>query len=156
VNIAGRERIEIAAPPESLWQMVSDVTRTKEWSPDVVMSAWVPPWTGPVVGAQFESTNHMPFVGRWRSRSTVTASDPGRRFAFAVGRNPADPNTTWAWDFEPAAGGTIVRLRYEMHREPRVVLLYYLLTGRREHVRRSVATTLQRLKDAAEGPAIAG
>ncbi len=94
----------------------------------------------------------MPIVRRWRSLSTVTAADPGRRFAFAVGSNPDDPNTTWTWDLEPTSEGTTVRLSYEMRHEPPIVLLYYQLTKRSERVRESVAATLRRLKAVAEGP----
>lgn len=128
--------------------MISDVTRTPEWSPDVIRSDWIDP--GPAVGARFESLNRMPLVRRWRSRSTVTAADPGRRFAFAVGADPSDPNTTWDWELEPAGETTTVRLSYEMRREPWIVLVYYRLTRRPERVRTSVAATLVRLKTAAE------
>jgi uncharacterized protein YndB with AHSA1/START domain len=150
VKIAGSEEISIAADPDRVWRMISDVTRTAEWSPDVIRSVWID--AGPAVGARFESLNRMPLVRRWRSRSTVTAADPGRRFAFAVGSNPNDPNTIWTWDLEPTAEGTVVKLSYEMHHEPGIVLLYYRLTNRPERVRRSVSSTLHRLKVAAERP----
>ncbi len=150
MNIAGSQEITVDRDPVTVWRMISDVTRTSEWSPDVIRSVWLDP--GPTVGARFESVNRMPVVRRWRSHSTVTAADPGRRFAFAVGANPEDPNTTWTWELEPAAEGTRVRLSYEMRHEPRIVLLYYRLTRRRERVRESVTATLHRLKAAAEGP----
>ena len=152
VSIAGSHEVEIVANPTEVWEMISNITRTREWSPDVIRSGWIKPWTGPAVGARFESLNRMPFVGRWRSRSTVTAADPGRRFAFAVGTNPIDPNTTWTWDLEPTRDGVRVRLTYEMRREPRIVLIYYRLTQRADRVRRSVRATLERLKTAAEHP----
>ena len=116
----------------------------------MIHSVWLDP--GPTVGARFESINRMPIVRRWRSLSTVTAADPGRRFAFAVGSDPDDPNTTWTWDLEPTSEGTTVRLSYEMRHEPRIVLLYYRLTKRSERVRESVAATLRRLKAVAERP----
>jgi Polyketide cyclase / dehydrase and lipid transport len=150
MNIAGSQEITIDLDSVTVWRMISDVTRTWEWSPDVIHSAWLDP--GPTVGARFESSNRMPIVRRWRSLSTVTAADPGRRFAFAVGSNPDDPNTTWTWDLEPTSEGTTVRLSYEMRHEPPIVLLYYRLTRRSERVRESVAATLRRLKAVAEGP----
>lgn len=148
MRIAGSQQLTIAADPSTLWTMISDVTRTPEWSPDVIASAWLDP--GPAVGARFESVNRLPLVRRWRSRATVTECEPGRRFGFGVGASPDDPNTTWTWDLEPATGGTIVRLSYEMRHEPWIVLVYYRLTGRADHVRRSVDMTLHRLKSAAE------
>ena len=150
MNIAGSQEITIDLDAVRVWRMISDVTRTSEWSPDVILSVWLDP--GPTVGARFESINRMPIVRRWRSLSTVTAADPGRRFAFAVGPNPDDPNTTWAWDLEPTSEGTTVRLSYEMRHEPGIVLLYYRLTRRSERVRKSVAATLRRLKAVTERP----
>ena len=150
MKISGSEAISIAVEPHALWEMISDVTRTPEWSPDVIHSVWIDP--GPAVGARFESVNRMPLIRRWRSRSTVIAADPGRRFAFAVGANPHDPNTTWTWDLEPTADGTTVRLSYEMHHEPLVVLIYYRVTRQPQRVRESVSATLNRLKAAAEQP----
>ena len=150
MNIAGSQEITIHVDPVTVWRMISDVTRTPQWSPDVIRSVWLDP--GPRVGARFESINRMPIVRRWRSLSTVTAADPGRRFAIAVGSNHHDPNTTWTWDLEPTSEGTTVRLSYEMRHEPRIVLLYYRLTRRSERVRESVAATLRRLKAVAERP----
>jgi uncharacterized protein YndB with AHSA1/START domain len=150
VRIAGSQEVIIAADPVQVWGMISDVTRTPEWSPDVIRSAWIKPWEGPAVGAAFESLNRMPLVGRWRSRSTVTEAEPGRRFAFAVGANADDPNTMWTWDLEPTPEGVRVRLSYDMRHEPWIVLTYYRLTNRADRVRRSVRCTLDRLKAAAE------
>ena len=150
MRIAGSQEIIVEASADVLWRMISDVARTREWSPDVISSVWIHPWTGPVVGARFESVNRMPLVRRWRSRSTVTQAVPGRRFAFAVGNDPREPNNTWTWELQPLTHGVKVRLSYEMHREPRVVLIYYQLTNRPDRVRKSVRTTLERLKAAAE------
>ena len=152
MRIEGSEAVTILADPMTIWRMISDVTRTHEWSPDVIRSAWIAPADGPEVGARFESVNRMPFVRRWRSRSTVTRSDPGRTFAFAVGRDAADPNTTWSWDLESVNEGTYVKLSFEMRHEPPIVLLYYRLTKRPERVRRSVIATLQRLRTLVENP----
>jgi polyketide cyclase/dehydrase/lipid transport protein len=150
VEIAGSEQIPISATAEGVWRMIADVTRTREWSSDVIRSWWIPPSTGPVTGARFETINRLPVVRRWRSRSTVTEADPGRRFAFAVGADADDPNTVWSWDLDPSPQGVIVTLTYVMRREPWIVLVYYRLVGQRDRVRRSVRATLERLKSMAE------
>jgi hypothetical protein len=148
MRIAGNQEIVIAADSDMVWRMISDVTRTHEWSPDVLQSTWID--AGPAVGARFDSLNRMPLVRRWRSRSTVTVCEPGRRFGFGTGGTPAHPNTSWTWDLEPDPAGVRVRLSYKMHREPLIVLIYYRLTNRAERVSRSVRATLKRLKDLAE------
>jgi hypothetical protein len=156
LRIAGSQEMVVHATAKDLWRMVADVTRTREWSPDVLRSEWIPPSTGPEVGARFRSVNRLPLAMRWSSTSTVTEAVPGRRFAFVVGSDPRDPNTTWIWDFESASDGARVRLSYQMHREPWIVLVYYRLTGRAKLVRRSVGITLERLKNAAEASSLTG
>jgi ligand-binding SRPBCC domain-containing protein len=158
VRIEGERSIDITAPAEAVWSLVADVTRMGEWSPHTVQARWVEPAgaipdddNGPAVGRQFRGTNRLPIVRRWTSTATVTECDPGRRFAFAVGHNAADPNTVWRYDFEALpGGGTRVTEGWRMLREPAVVLAYYALIGQRARIARGVEETLRRLKAAAE------
>jgi hypothetical protein len=153
VQIEGERSIEITAEPAKVWALVADIARMGEWSPHTVEARWVNPGDGPgaAVGKQFRGTNRLPIVRRWTSTATITGCDPGRRFAFAVGRNPDDANTLWTYDFAPTAtGGTRVTERWQMLREPAVVLLYYRLIGQRRRIARGVEATLQNLKAAAE------
>ena len=155
MRIEGERSIEIAAEPTEVWALVADISRMGEWSPPTVEARWAHPGDGPgaSVGKQFRGTNQLPIVRRWTSTATITACDPGRRFAFAVGRKPDDPNTLWSYDFEPAAGGgTRVIERWQMLREPAIVLLYYRLIGQRQRIARGVEVTLRNLKAAAEKP----
>jgi ligand-binding SRPBCC domain-containing protein len=150
--VEGERSIDIAAPPERVWALVADVSRMGEWSPHTVQAEWVDPdnGDGPAVGRRFRGTNRLPVVQRWTSTATITACDPGRRFAFAVGKDPDDPNTLWSYDFEPAPAGTLVTERWHMLREPAIVLLYYRLINQRTRLARGVEETLRRLKTAAE------
>ena len=162
MQIEGERSIDVAAPAEAVWALVSDVTRMGQWSPHTVQARWVEPDPGaaagaapaPAVGRRFRGTNRLPIVRRWTSTATVTECDPGRRFAFAVGHDPADPNTLWRYDFEPLpAGGTRVTESWRMVREPAVVLVYYRLVNQRARIARGVEETLRRLKATAEGAA---
>lgn len=152
VRIEGQRSIRIAAPPAVVWGLVTDVARMGEWSPHTVEAGWVDPASGdgPAVGRQFRGTNRLPIVRRWTSTATVTACEPGRRFAFAVGNDPDDPNTLWSYDLEPTDGGTTVTERWQMLREPGIVLVYYRLIGQRHRIAAGVEETLRRLKAAAE------
>jgi hypothetical protein len=153
VRIEGERSVEIAAPADVVWGLVADVRRMGEWSPHTVQAEWVdaPVGDGPAVGRRFRGTNRLPIVRQWTSTATVTECEPGRRFAFAVGRKVEDPNTLWSYDFEPVAtGGTRVIERWRMVREPGVVLLYYRLIGQRRRIAEGVEETLRRLKTAAE------
>ena len=153
MRIEGERSIDIAAEPAAVWALVADIARMGEWSPHTVQAQWVGPTdgTGAAVGKRFRGTNRLPIVRQWTSTATITECDPGRRFAFAVGRNPDDPNTLWRYDFEPASsGGTRVTERWHMLREPWIVLVYYRLIGQRTRIARGVEETLRRLKRTAE------
>ena len=43
---------EIAAAPETVYALVSDITRMGEWSPETVRAVWTRGATGPAVGAR--------------------------------------------------------------------------------------------------------
>ena len=41
----------VQAPPERVWELVSDITRAGEWSPEATGGRWRGDATGPAVGA---------------------------------------------------------------------------------------------------------
>lgn len=152
MRIAGTRSIEIHAGADQLWWLVADVTRMGEWSPTTTRAVWVPPADGPTAGARFRGTNRLPIVRRWTSTATVVKCEPGRAFSFVVGRDPADPNTTWSYTFTSTARATTVTEQWEMIREPTIVLAYYRLIGQARRVASGVEETLTRLKTFAEQP----
>ena len=94
---------KIAASPEVVWALVSDLPRMGEWSPENTGGEWTKGATGPEVGAKFKGRNQAGST-TWSTVSTVTAAAPGERFAFSVAAGPfkiAD----WAFAIEPTAGG---------------------------------------------------
>lgn len=111
------DTITIAVTPRMAWEAVSDVTQMGRWSPEN---------TGARVGPEHERAGTplavgTPFVGtnergraRWSTQCTVTAADPGERFAFRVHRigprRPVIPGwiATWEYRFEEVDGGTRV------------------------------------------------
>lgn len=104
----------VPAPPDVLWRIVSDVTRTPEYSPEVTACRWLGGATGPAVGARFAATNT---VGgrRFTNRPVVTAVEPGRLFAFAR-TEPFAGTVAWRWAFAPHDDGTRVTVGYEVTR----------------------------------------
>jgi hypothetical protein len=92
--------------------MVSDVTRVGEWSPETRSAEWIDGATGPAVGARFKGHNKR--KGPWNTKCTVTAADPGKRFAFDVGKG----ETRWAYDIAPAADGCQVTESFEIVKVP--------------------------------------
>jgi Polyketide cyclase / dehydrase and lipid transport len=99
--------IVVARSPEALYDMISDVTRTGEWSP-VCKACWWDDGDGPRPGAWFTGRNELP-ERTWETRSRVVAADRGREFAFAVGGSWV----RWGYTFTPADGGTEVTESWE-------------------------------------------
>ncbi len=94
------DSVVVRTSPEALYDLVSDVTRTGEWSP-VCRACWWDEGGGPRVGAWFTGRNEVP--GRtWETRSQVVAADRGREFAWSVGGSLV----RWSFTLEPVEGGT--------------------------------------------------
>ncbi len=95
-----RESVVVHSSPEAVYEMVSDVTRTGEWSP-ICTGGWWDEGAGPTVGSWFTGRNEIP--GRtWETRSRVTVAEPGREFAFEVGES----FVRWAYSLAAVDGGT--------------------------------------------------
>lgn len=145
----------IDAPPELLYDMVSDVTRTPEWSPEIVSCAWLDGATGPAVGARFAARNTSAWLS-WTNEPVVVVADRGREFAFSRRERTAG-ELVWRYRFEPAGTGTTVIESYEVTRPvPRATYLLFRLLGSRDRaadMRAGMERTLERLQAAAEGSA---
>ena len=94
------DSVVVARSPESLYDMVSDVTRMGEWSP-VCKACWWDEGDSPQAGAWFTGRNELP-ERTWETRSQVVAADGGREFAFTVGGSWV----RWGYTFAHAEGGT--------------------------------------------------
>ena len=79
----GRASIDIAAPPELVYDLIADVPRMGEWSPECYRCKWLDGTTSAAVGARFRGYNR---VGRyrWATTAVITTADRGREFAFTV------------------------------------------------------------------------
>src|SRR5438270_11442979 len=153
----GEARIHVGAPPETIYDLVSDVTRMGEWSPETFKCEWLDGATGPAVDARFKGTNKNRFM-RWSTKPRVVAADRGREFAFVANAIPVGDTTKWTYRFEPAAdGGTEVTESFEIvHDVPRSIVLGERLMGikdRKADLEVNMQRTLERIKKAAEGSA---
>lgn len=98
----------VQAPPERVWELVSDITRAGEWSPEATGGRWRGDATGPAVGARFTGGNRHGRI-RWSTHCRVTECEPPHRFTFVV----TESRTAWGWILEPAGDGatTVVAWR---------------------------------------------
>lgn len=146
--------IDIAAPPDEVYALVSDITRMGEWSPECIRCTWTDGTTGPAVGARFEAKNKGGRGPAWFNTPTVTAADPGREFAFNR-HGPGIGSYTWRYVLEPALGGTRLTESFDVERPLAPVMTWITekWTGssdRDADLHRGMTTTLARLKAAAE------
>jgi len=95
----GEATTVVRAPAARVWDLITDVTRTGEWSPENTGSVWLDGATGPAVGARFRGTNRRGKT-RWASTCEVITVETAREFAFATG-GAAKPETMWRYVLEP-------------------------------------------------------
>jgi hypothetical protein len=109
--------LDVAASPDAVWSVVSDVTRMPEWSPEL-QHLFALGNKQPRVGMQLLGINRRGFV-YWPTTSKVVRFEPGRAVAWKVRESGA----TWIYEVEPTETGS-------------------RLTGRRELPKTSVLTRL--------------
>lgn len=154
----------VSVAPSAVYAQLSDPTAMGRWSPENRGAK--------VLGERREAHVGMVFEGRnkrgrmsWTTRCTVTAADPGERFAFRVhaigGRRPVLPGAiaTWEYRFEEVDGGTLVTETWTDDRRgwPDLLANAFDRAATRGHTfadfqRGNIRTTLQRLKAALEAP----
>lgn len=147
--------IEIAAPAEVVWSLLSDIPRMGEWSPICHRCEWLGDSDHAEVGARFVGHNKANGA-RWSRECTITAAEPGRELAFTTYFRGAE-STRWRYRFEATEHGTRVVEAYDVISVPRWVRLVRKLPGMPAKSLRDgqqgMSVTLERLKAAAEAVA---
>lgn len=97
--------VHIDAPPEAVWDLVSDVTKVGRYSPETFEAEWLGDATGPEVGARFRGHVKRNEKGpTYWSPCVVTECEPNRVFEFGVGK-PGQAINTWRYELAAAEGG---------------------------------------------------
>ncbi len=145
------ESLDVAASPEDLYALITDIGRTGEWSP-ICRACWWRSGDGPWVGAWFYGRNEAD--GRvWETESMVAVATPGHEFAWLVGGQYArwgfrfaalDEGTklTESWHFLPA-GRAMFAAKHGVNAPARIEL-------RTQQARASIPATLAAIKEIAE------
>ncbi len=106
-------QIDIEAPPERVWPLVSDIFLMPGLSGELQEVAWLDGATGPAVGCRFAGRNANAALGNWETVSTVVECDEPRCFAWVVG-DPGHPSTSWRFTLRPGGAGTVLEQRMQM------------------------------------------
>jgi uncharacterized protein YndB with AHSA1/START domain len=146
-----RAETTIDAPPEVVWEVLGDLRRMPELSPELVRM--IPLKRGGLRPGQWYVGINRRKAVLWPTRSVVSAVDPGRTVAWDTKSSGA----RWIWELTAEGSGTRV-----VHRRPvprRLTTLSnafanVFLGGRAEHadeLEQGMARSVARLKQAVEG-----
>lgn len=141
--------IEIDAPPEQVYRLISDLPNLPAWAAECVRCRWLGGATGPAEGVKFIGFNRNG-VFRWFSVSQIRVAEPGKMFAWEVLGRLA----WWEYILEPTPTGCRVTERtWDLRGFVVKHIVAPPLTGVHDRVganRRNIALSLERLKIAAE------
>jgi hypothetical protein len=145
------EELVVNATAEHVYDLVADLPRMGQWSPECQGVEWEGGASAPVEGARFVGHNRggPRKLMRWSRHGRVLAADPGRQFAFATEEGGRE-STVWRYRFEPVDGGTRVTESYEVKQIPAWARLLDVPTNRHRELLEGMRHTLARLKIAAE------
>ncbi|MBV8194675.1 MAG: SRPBCC family protein [Candidatus Dormibacteraeota bacterium] len=146
--------VQVAADPNAVYELVSDVTNMPRWSPETYRTRWIGGATGPAVGARFRGTNKWHFI-RWTTTVEVEVADPGREFTFCTVLE-GKKRTRWSYTFEPKDGGTLLtESRYRLSIAPiRGNFDRLFMRGHQTDFQEGMRVTLERIRAAAELAAV--
>ena len=106
----------IAARPAIVWNLVADVSRVGEWSPECIEAAWLGDVGRPQPGATFTGRNRIGNGFEYEVTCVVTEADRPSAFAWVVlddSSDPARPSSAWRYQIDPVPdGGSRVRQRF--------------------------------------------
>jgi uncharacterized protein YndB with AHSA1/START domain len=82
-----RKSLSMAAPADLVYDLVADLPRMGEWSPECERVTWKGGATSAAAGARFVGHNRAGSV-RWFTQGEVVTADRGRRLAFEISFGP--------------------------------------------------------------------
>ncbi|WP_433295694.1 nitroreductase family protein [Pseudonocardia sp. CA-142604] len=162
--------IDVHAPPEQLWPLVSDITLPSRFSSEAAGATWDENQQ-PGPGARFHGSNACDDAGHpainqlmegrlsWTTSCQVERWEPPHEFGYCVG-DPESPSARWSFRLQPMLGGT-TRVTHSMlvgpgesgtsivaRRNPEQLESIY--EGRLRCIRTNIAATLAGIKALAE------
>ncbi len=141
----------IAATPERLYALISDLPRMGEWSPENQGGRWMNGASGPATNARFKGKNRNGWR-RWTTIAKVVTAAPPTEFVFIV-TSRGFPVAKWGYVLETVTGGTKVTETWYDNRSTLFAKVSATAVGvrdRAEFNRIGMEQTLERLAAAVE------
>ena len=148
----GSVTVHMAAPADTIWNLIADVRNTGRFSPEVFEAEWLGGATGPELGAKFRGHVRRNEIGPvYWTVCRVTACEPGREFGFAVLGPGGQAVNNWHYRLTPAGDGTDVTESFELT-GILPMKLYWAVLGwaRGKTNREGMQTTLERIRAVVE------
>jgi hypothetical protein len=147
-----RESLSVAAPADLVYDLVADLPRMGEWSPECVRVTWRGGASEAAAGARFFGHNRIGAV-RWMTEGEVVIAERGRHLAFEITFGPMRV-ARWEYVIESDVTSPLTCTVTEEwnDRRPRLyrAAADQLFGARSEVNRRGMVQTLAKLKVAAE------
>ncbi|RNL79329.1 SRPBCC family protein [Nocardioides marmorisolisilvae] len=150
----GSVTVHMAAPPEVVWSLVSDVTRIGELSPETFEAVWLRGATGPELGAYFKGHVKRNGVGPvYWTKCQVEHCVVGEDFGFVVLVGDR-PTNHWRYQLRATDGGTEVTESFRLETQAWSKAYWALLGWARGKTNeRGMRQTLERIKEIVEAEA---
>ncbi|MFF5444596.1 SRPBCC family protein [Streptomyces sp. NPDC012888] len=120
-----RAEIVVNADPQVVYDTVSDLGRSGEWSPECTGGTWIKGEPGQV-GSIFRGDNvrgtdvvaWAPVIrGPWTTESEVIEAEPGRLFRWVILNSAGErQDSVWTFSVEPTEGGSLLVHHYRLGR----------------------------------------
>ena len=139
--------ITIDAPPGRVYDLIADVTRMSQWSPECTGCEWLDEPNQ--VGSTFRGRNRRG-IARWSTLARVLVADRPRSFTFATLHREA---IATRWSYELAGDHTTTLTEtFTSVTTPLLIGLTerWIIRDRQAQLESGIALTLARIKTAAE------
>jgi uncharacterized protein YndB with AHSA1/START domain len=146
--VRGSVTIHMSAPPERIFELVSDVTKIGRYSPETFEAEWLDGATGPAVGVRFRGHVKRNQKGpTYWATCVITECEPNRAFGFTVGSSVEKGLNNWRYGLEASGTGTDVTESFRL-KDVLPMKVYWALLGwaRGKTNRDGMRTTLERMK----------
>ncbi|HLY33514.1 MAG TPA: SRPBCC family protein [Jatrophihabitantaceae bacterium] len=147
----GSVTVHFDTDARTVWNLVSDITRIGEFSPETFEAHWLGGATGPAVGARFRGHVRRNEMGpTYWTTCRVRYCEPERDFGFDVLIHDR-PTNTWRYRLAPSGSGTDVTESFQLAHNP-LLRVYWTLLGpfRGKRNVNDMRRTLERMKAVAE------
>lgn len=149
----GQVSLQLDASPQKVWDVLADVVRMGDWSPECYRVEWLDGASSPATaGSRFKGWNRSGKM-KWSMVCQVTEAEPAKRLSWTTmfGRREG---TRWTYQLEATPdGGTELTESFEVLYLSLlgVVAEDFLMRNRDQQREQGMRRTLERIKAVVEG-----